>query len=1067
MDQKELLDLNKISTLASLKALITTLKIKYPECRNELEEILKNWPEQKKHLSHDTLAAIKTDISATISSCRTHTMLQSKPLDEKLKIHGPGGNAFNTHNAHSSSTLPPQQSVSGPPNRPFQFDHGDGGRAFNSRIEKDSHLPIRGNPSLLIFNKPAVGPWFNDPDLMNINDTSSLYSRSTSTSASEKYTPDPGSTSDADSLPDEDGPRLRVGALPKKPTNVPTPLPKHRSDAFTVDLHLNPSVWPHFSADLDHEVNAHPSSVRPHREAAVATAWQPADLELDQQPEDEDYDDAVGDDVDGKNTSLTKLQRELYMLRADQHLKPDIVAKMYKLDAELRNSRPKYQCSYSSPPYLKTEGEKKRYLRVMECLWQEGEFDKKNKGISQFVQNEGRCKLNPIFLQMKYDKATHIHLSTLEQFVLLCILIWGDCMHDARRIEDETKRQQSKDYIVLNIDIIIATFYPHPELIPEEIRRLRNTIYECTDDMETLFMKFVEESALLHGTPPSRVKFQKKEWPEHVDVSTYINERLMFNNASCLKRPIPNIMDSLAGQIDAGETGGNASLVGPQNLAFIFTGHRGTECIVHFIRDIAKSRVTDVNGTTTWFYAADLSTAIRVKFKGRNIKTSSFERVPLCTLDGTHIHATLELKVIARKVWEQSRANSTARPNGFRQLAIWCTKWLGDAGQQKLTVFNEKGLNGGRYPLLVVCDEGQKYNIKGREYVIDIQTCLAYNEAVHQYNIGNISFNEEQLRLITRITEMLKYKTLAQNDRAAHALFQTLMILLLNSRCTSPNIEKKGMPREQCEVINVHAQSLLTCSGTNLAQLVRHSDGPRILEIWTVTPQPQKRFSSKSNLSTGTLAPELVPNSLDVDESVCSRGWESVSSSNATFINGLTTFFDPQSVKKASDRAKVTKVTKAPYESPPVGAKRRIMNTEDSSPVSTQLTQDLIDDTDVPEYRRFSDGEESFSLLDDEESFSHSHDGNSDSDNERRPLLSHDSSEEEDMDEKDKKGGTIKKSVKKRTVKRRRINNRKTKQYSNKKKHSSSKKKSVITKKTKVSKSKRNNKTKTKRRRNH
>ena len=1040
MEQQELPGLDKINTKPALLEYIKILLTNYPQC-SELSNIYKDLTQLKK-TQVSTLEAFKKDISKTISDCITQagsTKLLGKTQPIPSTVN-PGGGAAAVY---------------------VQPVHGSdsGSAALSSLIP---HPQIQKDPTIF---KPVIGKWF-DEEFPN-KDDSSLY-KEESDSESEDYMSDPGSTASSgsgflDYLNLAKG-ELRSGTILGKPRsakrpNRPEPLPPHMSDAYPIDLGLDPSAWEYLSEELA----AQNASSRNNNRREDMEEWKPKFGDRRDDDDDGDYDNDDADD-DARKSRIEELKRELWGLGANACNSINRELKMFASDATLfeeKGRRPAFHCSHSPPTYLKSAHERARYADVMERLWREGEHDKTTYNVDgsrvkQFIKYRKGCKLHPTFLQMKLDKSTQINLSTLEQFVLLCILIWGDCMHDSRRIHDGQLKKRVQEYIVLNIDSIIATFYPNPQLIPAEIKLLRDAIENHADNMETFFVTFVENSELLQGTPPAKVLFEEKPWPDDSNLSNYLNTRLLFNNASCLPDPIPNLMDSLAGQIDAGQTGGDCALEALQDLTFMYKGEDGTKCTILLTKDIVKSKVKDVNGTDIWFYATDIGCAIWVTTKyGRRIHTASFERVPLCTLSGDPIPVTLELRAVASKVWEHCLVNSTGKPNGFSDLTKWSAKWVGDAGQQELAVFNGKGLNGGRLPLLVSCDAGKTYTINGKSQTLDPAICGAYNVAVCNYNIGR-PITQQDEHLIESISEMLKYKTLVQNDRSAHAFFHSLMILLLNSNCSIPRLDQPRGGRTVVSpyvVINVDAQSFLTCSGRSLIQLVpSKAEGlpPTILK-WTMTEQKKEKFPSGSGLPPGAASgSESVAGS--VAGSVCSTSTNFSVLTNSSMINELSRIFDAAVVQRTALKAQAQD-----------GSKRPMFTIPETSPEShnTQATQDLLDSYQTP------NGYSSEGSIGSERPYMRLNSGDSTVTKRLLDYVDDDDDDDGGAYMGHNTGGTRKKSVKKRTVKRRRTNNRKTQQYSNKKKHSSNKKKSVITKKTNVSKSKRNNKRKTKRRMNH
>ena len=794
--------------------------------------------------------------------------------------------------------------------------------------------------------------------------------------------------------------------------NTDGKLDDFRSDANPVSVEINPNDWPKMAATLkDCVIQLNSNSLLSGDD----------DEFLVRQDDNVEVSSEENPDMSATEaaTQTIQLQREIYGLLLGQLLPINEELSRYDWVKFRESIKQNFHMRSGPPKFLRTSDERSRFVHVLNELYSDGLQDKMNSETgSRISQFTSRCTINPEFLEMKRTKATRIRLKNKEQFCILLLIIYADIIHDAKRLgDDDDFKIKFIKFIQQNAGNLVAKMYNiqgSSQSPPQGIADLLNIIQKNNPvSIEDDLMAFIEGHGTLLGTDIIKVLRANPS-------ADYYKTRIFTNNACCDDAVNDtNIVSSLPSIVDAGSSGGNFGIIGLRNVEFRWDSPEDTGEFYSLLmcNCISKPNIKIKSGERVRCFAIDeiINLQWNTGTSGITHNATDFQRLPFCDKDGSMKgwFSDIRLDNVAKRIWMKKIELSSVRPNGFDVLPCAAFKYIGDGGQVLDTLLE---VNGGRKPF-IVCSDTPPHTYMGgsQQLVVNPAICVNHNIIVNKYNRGeNLTHRENEL--FQNMLSQLDSRTIAQNDRPAHANFIAIMCMGLDCETQSflPLLRKtptRDSSRQETPhiAVKINCHELLNCSGTKLTQVVTDSSKPKgtskkhVLQISSSqSKQSATRERKQDNVFNGE----------------CADSREEFSDSQRSNFTDTSKVSDSYMVSIAS-----------PYF--PFSNRNQFMR-PNGNPAEIENSQNLgsSDDEDIPSSIENSPQSGIKRMYDD-----------------NRPLLQKSDSESESGID----GGSLrKKSIRKRSVKLQRHNNRRT-QYISKKKRLSIKKKSSITKKTKNS----------------
>ena len=785
------------------------------------------------------------------------------------------------------------------------------------------------------------------------------------------------------------------------------------SDANPVSVEINPDDWPGLAATLkDCVINANSRSLLSgDDDEFLVRLGENVEVSSEETP-DMSATDAV--------TQTIQLQREIYGLLLGQLLPIGEELRQYEWKQFRESIKRNFHVSSGPPKFLRTSDERSRFVQVLNELYSDGLQDKMRADTgSKISQFTSRCTINPAFLEMKRTKATRIHLKSKEQFCILLLIIYADIIHDAKRLEDDAFKKKFIKFIQQNAGNLVAKMYnihDSSQSPPQGIADLLSIIQKPNPvSIEDELMTFIEGHGTLLGT---EIITALRATP----LADYYKTRIFTNNACCDDAVNDtNIVSSLPSIVDAGSSGGNFGIIGLRNVEFRYSPEDTDEFYSLLMCNcISKPNIKIKSSERVRCFAIDEIINLQWNTGTSSIthNATDFQRLPFCDEQGSMKgwFSDIRLDNVAKRIWMKKIELSSVRPNGFDVLPCAAFKYIGDGGQVLDTLLE---VNGGRKPFIVCSDTPPHTYMGGSQpLVVDPAICTKHNNIVNKYNRGRVLTREED-ELFQNMLSKLDSRTIAQNDRPAHANFIAIMCMGLDCATQSflPLLRKTptGDSSRQATphiAVKINCHELLNCSGTKLTQVVTDSSKPKgtskkhVLQISSIQlKQTEPRERKQDYVFNG----ECADSREEFSESQRSNFTDTSKVSDSYMVSIASPYF-PFSNR---NQLMSPKGNSAVRNSQNLGSSEDEGNASDNSPPASGTKRS--------------------------------------SDDPRRLLLQKSDSESDSESVSGIDGGSLrKKSIRKRSVKLQRHNNRRT-QYISKKKRLSIKKKYSITKKTKNS----------------
>ena len=512
------------------------------------------------------------------------------------------------------------------------------------------------------------------------------------------------------------------------------------------------------------------------------------------------------EEVQEEDADINEAATELFSLLAGQLLSTPQECDRYRwFEQAFKKSRDRLSevfKNFKSPPFLASPAGRNMFVSNLRRLHKEGkEYNRSGAEIRSTING----KINLEFMNLKSSKATIIKFDTKEEFVIFVLYVFGDGIHDAKRLEDKELRTKTINFKTACAKNLVFKMYGSSK-VPNEVNKLLNIIIENSDsDYETRLMNYFSD----YSQCIRMDGFSLTDELERNRTRTFTDNASMSSSVN-----VTNTEISIQTMADAGASNrGNLCVCNPINLCILWESVPNAEkngrpfLKFHMYQNVSKPETREHECE---YYANDY---IRELIWQRDEDTkihrkSDIQRLPICTLRGemNGCLRTIMLNAVAKSLWVRV-IQSIGEPDGLNVVTGMSFKFQGDAGMGFQAAVGHTNIRGfvnnerkiRRLPYIVSSDSCEFSGIH-----LDFAFCNKYNNAVKKQNNGNVLSPDETRVIHEFLDHITMQNALIGNDRSAHGFVMFVLGAMLKRRQIYPT---EGTP------INLNCKSILVCTG--------------------------------------------------------------------------------------------------------------------------------------------------------------------------------------------------------------------------------------------------------------